>query len=56
MAKDKKVKLSIMYYTAPQMQERDPAKAVKVLYSLVQELAEEAAELTKRVAKLEDKS
>jgi hypothetical protein len=54
MAKKKEV-FSIMYWTAPERQETDPAKAVKALYRLVEQLAEEVADLTKKVEKLEGK-
>jgi hypothetical protein len=47
--------LSIMYWTAPEKRERDPAKAINVLYDLVQQLAEEKAGLEKWVEKLESK-
>jgi hypothetical protein len=51
----KKEMLSIMYWTAPEKRERDPAKAINVLYDLVQQLAEENADLQKRIEKLEGK-
>jgi hypothetical protein len=48
-----KVKLNIRYLTDPSMREKEPAKAVAVLYGIVEGLDDEIQDLKKRLKALE---
>jgi hypothetical protein len=48
-------KLSIKYFTDPQMRAKEPAKAINVLYDLIEKLDGEINDLRARVEHLEDK-
>jgi hypothetical protein len=49
------VLLSIQYFTDPSMRERDPAKAINVLYDLIARQDKQIMDLKKRIEALEGK-